>query len=405
MHRDPYLIDTMDILPAATSLGNDSPVGLYIHVPFCLSKCPYCSFNSAPVADSSQTDLYMAALTRQARFMATQAWAAARKFSTLFIGGGTPTLADPYRLAVLIETCLAGYDFDGGSTLPEITVEANPNAVSLSALRTLRQAGVNRLSLGVQSFSDTMLSRLGRSHSRAEGVEAFALARRAGFDNISLDLMYGLPGQQSVDWEQTLAAAIDLAPEHLSIYELTVEEGTPFGRQRNRGELALPEEEEILAMDDGTREMMHFAGYARYEIANYARPGYQCRHNIHYWRNGGYLGLGAGAVSCFDGVRIKNVEDPVKYGLLVADDRFPFCEGECLPLGASFRETVIMGLRMTAGVSCQNLLKRYGLTPEVYYGETVHRLMAQNMLEMDGDYLRLTEQGLPIANQIMAQLV
>jgi oxygen-independent coproporphyrinogen-3 oxidase len=388
------------------SLADNSggPAGLYIHIPFCQSKCPYCSFNSCPETDPTALADYMTALQQHLRLLAAHPWVATLRFATLYIGGGTPTLYSPEALTDLIESCRSGLPFNSDG-ITEITVEANPNTVTLEKLQGLQRAGINRISIGCQSFSDPLLQTLGRSHSRADAETAVRNARVAGFDNISLDLMYGLPEQTVHDWRQTLETAVGLEPDHFSIYELTIEEDTPFAGRLRAGEIVLPEEEAVLLMEKIGREVMAGFGYERYEISNYGRPGFQSRHNSIYWQNGTYLGLGAWAVSCFDGFRVRNVADYGNYSRLVHDGQYPFHDGECLSQEASFRETIIMGLRMTRGVSCYRLQQRYGVTPAAYYGNTLQRLLQERLLEMRRDYLQLTDRGLLLANQVLAQLV
>lgn len=379
--------------------GEESP-GLYLHIPFCRSRCAYCSFNS--YACQAPPAAYLAALASQIRYWAAHQWCRERRFATLFIGGGTPTIYGGSELAGLVDLCRTSFNFREDA---EITVEANPNTVTVQALTALRRAGVNRLSLGVQAFSDRLLAGLGRSHTVAEACAAIKAARRAGFANLNLDLMYGLPGQRLADWQDSLAQAIAHGPGHLACYELTIEEETPFGRLVEKGELVLPHEEEALAMAECTHALLAQAGLARYEISNYAAPGRECRHNLNYWRNGGYLGLGAGAVSCLSGFRFSTVAEPEAFAGLVQAGRPPLGEGECLPLAARFRESVVMGLRMIEGVSFAPLQRRFGLTPPSYYGKILDDLQQQGLIAVSHDSLRLTEAGLPVANQVLAQLV
>ena len=379
--------------------GEESP-GLYLHIPFCKSRCAYCSFNS--YACKSPPGAYLAALTSQIRHWGAQQWCRERTFSTLFIGGGTPTIYGGNELADLVALCLKSFTF---AEEPEVTVEANPNTVTVPMLTSLRRAGVNRLSLGVQAFSDRLLGALGRSHTKGEAHAAIAGARRAGFANINLDLMYGLPGQSATEWRESLDQALACGPEHLACYELTIEEETPFAGLVERGELILPEEEEALAMAELTHDLLAKAGLPRYEISNYAAPGNQCRHNLNYWRNGSYLGLGAGAVSCLSGFRFNTVREPETFAALVQKGELPLDEGECLPLAARFRESVVMGLRMTEGVSLALLQRRFGLTPAGYYGKMLEELQQQGLIVLAPDSLRLAEAGLPVANQVLSRLV
>jgi oxygen-independent coproporphyrinogen-3 oxidase len=272
-------------------------------------------------------------------------------------------------------------------------------------LQRLKQAGVNRLSLGIQSFSDVMLQNIGRKHSAAEGIQAAARAREAGFTNISLDLMYGLPGQDITTWQDSLDRAAALEPEHLSVYELTVEEGTPFAELQSQGKLVLPDEDLVLSMFESAQGFLSAQGYEHYEISNYARKSFQSIHNINYWENGNYIGLGSGAVSCFSGVRIKNKEDPVRFIDAIVQGIQPFWEAEILPLSARFRETVIMGLRMRNGVSIPGLQERFGIMPEKYYGQVLLSLISDGLLEVVQNRLRLTQRGLLLANRVMTCLV
>lgn len=380
--------------------------GIYVHIPFCQSKCPYCSFVSYGGVHVNTKKRYMQNLLHQAQDMARHPWSKDRKFHSLYIGGGTPSSVNVSAMADFVASCLELFDFAAVSRkAPEVTMEVNPKTVNEAMLKRLRRAGVNRLSIGCQSFSDEMLKSIGRKHSAQDAMQSVKFARNAGFANISLDLMYGLPGQDLANWQNSLGLALDLAPEHLSVYELTIEQGTVFYEQARQGRLDLPDEEASLAMFKYAGEILSATGYDHYEISNYARKGFQSIHNINYWENGSYLGLGSGAVSCFSGVRIQSEENPKNYIEMISRGHPPFREAEFLSLQAGFRESVIMGLRMTAGVSVPLLEKRYGMTPEKYYGETLRSLFGQKLLEEKNDRLRLTENGILLANSVMAQLV
>ena len=384
----------------------EGAAGIYVHIPFCQSKCPYCSFLSYQDVDPNLKIRYMRALGQQARDMARHPWTRARKFHSLYIGGGTPPTVDMSAMGDFIAACLDGFDFtDVSPQSPEITMEANPNIINRAMLERSVEAGVNRLSIGAQSFSDAMLKGIGRKHSAQDSIQGVKLARGAGFTNISLDLMFGLPGQDLAIWKNSLQTAVDLAPEHLSVYELTIEDSTPFADQVRQGRLNLPDEDATLSMFELAREILSARGYMQYEISNYAREGFQSIHNINYWENGSYIGLGSGAVSCFSGVRIQSEENPQRFIDMIKKQQKPFKEAEFLPLYARFRESVIMGLRMTAGVSISLLEKQYGVTPEKYYGKTLELLFRQELLEEKDNRLRLTKKGVLLANRVMAQLV
>jgi len=384
----------------------EGPAGIYVHIPFCRAKCPYCSFVSYPDADAIIKADYMQALRNQAREMAGHPWCKSRLFDSLFIGGGTPAVVGVEQLAAFVQESLSLYRFRStAGDRPEVSLETNPNTVDLAMLARLKKAGVNRLSIGVQSFSDDMLAAIGRSHSVQDVLDAVEYARNAGFDNLSLDLMYGLPGQTLKTWQETLEKALELVPEHLSVYELTVEQGTPFGELEKQGSLNLPPEDETASMFELAGQELTGAGYEHYEISNYARPGGQCMHNVNYWENGSYLGLGAGGVSCFSGFRVNGVAKPGRFAEMINRHILPFQDGEWLGLAPRFRETVIMGLRMITGVSVQKLQDRFGMTPREYYGDTLDRLIEQDLLIEQGGRIRLTGKGLPIANQVLSVLV
>ena len=377
----------------------DGP-GLYIHIPFCRTKCGYCAFDSQPWPGEGPED-YLQALLQELK-QAAAGWGQGRRFASLFVGGGTPTIYRGPALAELLVNCRERFAWVEN---PEITLECNPNTVTADDLSRCRAAGANRLSLGVQSFSDRLLKRLGRSHTATQARQAVIKARQAGFANLNLDLIYGLPGQTSTDWRQSLQAALALEPEHLALYELSVEPGTPFHAQRTAGKLVLPEDDRVAEMAELANELLFAHGYRRYEISNYARPGFACRHNLNYWENGPYLGLGAGAVSSFDGLRLKNLPPPDQYQARITAGLPAFLEGEALSLEASFRETVILGLRMLAGVNLVALHERYGLDPLAYYGPALPRLKAQGLVDYDQLRLWLTARALPVANQVLSLLV
>lgn len=375
-------------------------LGLYIHIPFCRSKCGYCAFNSQAWPGAGP-DHYLEAVRLEMRRVA-EGWAAGRLFTTLFIGGGTPTVYSGEALASLLADCLSAFQWVES---PEITIETNPNTVTADSLAACRAAGANRLSIGVQAFDDRLLAAIGRSHSGGQAVQAVALAREAGFTNLNLDLIYGLPGQTLAEWHESLGIALELGPEHLALYELSVEPGTPFAERQARGELSLPDDDSLAEMEALAHPLLPRYGYQRYEISNFARPGYRCRHNLNYWQNGPYLGLGAGAVSSFDGLRLKNLDDPETYEARIRAGQPAFEEGEALGLAPSFRESVIMGLRLIDGVELAPLFARYGLEPRIYYGETLERLLERGLIATDEKRLWLTAKALPVAHQVLSQLV
>jgi len=371
---------------------------LYLHIPFCRSKCYYCSFSSS----AGCSDLfvpYANALKKELSSIATNDLS---PLQSIFVGGGTPTILPPDLLTGIVDFCRKLFPVAPDI---EISVEANPGTVEKSSLQALVRAGVNRLSLGVQSFDNRDLKNLGRIHSAGEAGSAVRDARNAGFANINLDLMCGLPGQTVSSWQQTLDRALAIQPEHLSVYQLTVESETPFAESLRSGRLHLPAEEDIIEMDRRTMQSCRDAGLIQYEISNYARPGLECRHNVNYWENGEYLAAGVSAVSFLKGVREKRTADIRDYVGKMAAGLPVVVESESLTNEASFRETVIMGLRMVRGVCRDSLRRRYGRDVTEYYGAILEKLCNLGMLELTATHLRLTERGRSLANMVMAELV
>lgn len=364
-------------------------LGLYIHIPFCRAKCIYCDFYSLPHAEEKQ-DAYVSALRRD--LIKKAAAAADHTVDTIYFGGGTPSYLGDARLRRILETVFAHYRVDENA---EITTEANPDtARDVSALRRLREAGFGRISLGMQSADDEELRRLGRVHTHAQTVEAVEAVRAAGFDDLSLDLIYGLPGQSAARWRKNLDAAIALAPEHLSCYGLKVEEGTPL--YARRGEMDLPDDdaqaEEYLA----AVETLRAAGYAQYEISNFARGGRESRHNIRYWTMGEYLGFGPGAHSDFGGRRFavsRSLEAYLAGEETLSEDAAP-SDAERL------EERVMLSLRTVRGLDLSTL----GLP-----AEDAERVLAEcarhGLAERDGARWHLTPRGFLVSNAVIVRVL
>jgi oxygen-independent coproporphyrinogen-3 oxidase len=373
--------------------------GLYIHIPFCRSKCDYCAFVSYPVGNFNPAS-YLTALRKEIDFWSEQTGAA--RFDSIFIGGGTPTILPTADLIRLLAVVREKFAIDREA---EITIETNPNTIDRAKLTALLAHGVNRLSIGIQCLNDQTLRRINRSHTAAEGRAAVYLAREIGFNNLNLDLIYGLPGQTVAAWQQTLTEAVALGPDHLAIYQLSIDPGSRFAEQIEQGRLRLPDDDQVATMAENSLATMAAGPLDRYEISNYARPGRRCRHNLIYWHNGSYLGLGAGAVSNWAGLRIRNTPDPALYQQRLRAGEPAWQEGEALPRQASFRETVIMGLRLMEGVAAADLRERFDLDFADYYGENLRKMRRRRLLEFSNGRWRLTEAALPFANQVLAELV
>lgn len=372
---------------------------LYIHIPFCVAKCSYCSFNSYAGLERLQ-ERYVDALAVEYRNVASEGQRTG--LETVFLGGGTPSLLSNDQLRRLFGVISTDFAIETGA---EISIEANPGTVDMEKLDTLLQCGINRLSIGVQSFNNVELSTIGRIHSAEEASSAIENAQAAGFQNLSVDLMYGLPGQTPKSWLQSLETVLAMSVQHLSLYQLTVEDETPLKLMIEGDRVQLPGEDDVAEMDEITASLLEIRGFEQYEISNFATKDHQCRHNVNYWNNGDYYGIGAGAVSYSNGKRIKNCADPTHYCDLLEAGQSVVAEEERLEHKESFRETVIMGLRMNRGISINALKLRYGLDFNQVYGEIIQDLFVRNLLERSKNHFYLTEKGRTFANLVMAELV
>jgi oxygen-independent coproporphyrinogen III oxidase len=384
------------------------PLGLYVHIPYCLSRCPYCDFNTYAVRSWPEDEYAEALRCELAAYAQTEPFAG-RRVGTVFFGGGTPSLFRPATIASLLEHAekCCGVAADA-----EITLEANPGTGDEARLADFRAAGVNRLSLGVQSFDDASLQKLGRHHSAADSLLALRSARAAGFDNLSLDLIYAIPGQDVAGCERDVAAAIEIAPEHVSAYGLTYEKGTPLERDRAAGRVVPVEEEVELAMYATARERLGAAGYTHYEISNYARPGRIARHNRAYWRGVSYLGLGAGAHSFAArsstgpgwGSRWSNVRDPNAYAARAKATGTAVADREELTRSQAMGEACWLGLRQREGLLASEFSERFGESLEEVYPQT-GALIDEGLLAWRGERLALTDRGLELADSVFATLM
>lgn len=347
---------------------------LYFHIPFCVRKCLYCDFLSAP-ADGRTKARYMDSLERETRERAGDY--RGYRVVSVFVGGGTPSTVSGERLCGLLETVQSGFELAEDA---EITVEVNPGTVDEKMLRSYRQAGVNRLSIGLQSADNRELAALGRIHTYGQFLGTYHMAGKCGFSNISVDLMSALPGQTLSDYLGTLEKVLSLepAPAHISAYSLIVEEGTSFYEMAQRGELDLPDEECDRMMYEKTGELLEKAGYRRYEISNYARPGYECRHNCGYWRRREYLGLGIGAASLIGNCRFRNGDSLEAYLENPLEVREEVRE---LSPKEQMEEFMFLGLRMTEGVSVPEFEVTFGKRMEEVYGAVIERNIRDGLLE------------------------
>ena len=365
---------------------------LYIHIPFCARKCIYCDFFSIPY-DEGLALGYITTVVQELDLRKE----AAGELKTVYIGGGTPTTVPTLSLIRLIKKIKDSFAL---SPDVEITIEANPGTIDQKKARALSDAGVNRFSVGVQSFNDYELKLLGRIHSFEDVIKTIAAVRYADVGNVSIDLMYGIPGQTMDGWRHNVEMAVELAPEHISAYELTPEKGTPLYEAMSRGELEKPPEEVILEMYYHAIDRFGESGYRHYEISNFGKPGFECRHNLNYWNRGEYIGIGAGAHSFIGDRRIKNVSDIGVYMHALQKGDLAIEESVEISCEEAIRESILLGLRRTEGLNIRGCREDLGIDLE----PAARELIAKRLLESSGGYLRLTREGIVVSNTVITEL-
>lgn len=388
-------------------MSEERELELYFHIPFCVQKCLYCDFLSAP-ADAGTREAYMEALLAEVEKKAGGYRNC--RVSSVFVGGGTPSVVESRWICKLLETVRECFTVCDGV---EITVEVNPGTVDGEALFQYRQAGVNRLSIGLQSADDTELRTLGRIHTYEQFLATYDAAVSSGFVNINVDLMSALPGQSLESYRKTLKKVLALSPRpaHISAYSLILEEGTPLYDQAQAGRLKLPDEDADRVMYHETKHILAREGYIRYEISNYAREGFLCRHNCGYWTRREYLGFGLGAASLYDNIRYKNTCDIKRYIASPEDCRE---EVQYLSREEQMEEFMFLGLRLTEGIDPAEFFRCFGCRPEEIYGDVIEKNIRQGLLcrcahrgqdEKEGERLALTELGLDVSNYVMHQFL
>ncbi len=361
-------------------------LGIYIHIPFCVRKCKYCDFLSGPTGIEIQEKYIEMLLNEIEQY---ENVLKDRQTDTIFFGGGTPSILEEDAIVRIMEKLK---NFGNISETAEVSIEANPGTVTKEKLRFWKQAGINRISFGLQSADDLELKQLGRIHTWEEFESNYYLARKYGFENINVDLMSALPGQTVDTWRKTMEKVTALEPEHISAYSLIIEEGTPFFEAYDKHPELLPTEEEERAMYYETKTFLASKGYERYEISNYAKKGYQCRHNLSYWERVDYLGLGLGAASLLGNVRKSNQTNLSEY----LKGNFAGTE-DILDENAAMEEYFFLGLRKMQGVDW---------TPyHMQYEKTVEKLAAEKLIERDGNFIRLTELGIDVSNYVLAEFL
>lgn len=381
------------------------PLQLYLHIPFCIQKCAYCDFLSAQ-ADGKTRQAYVDAVVKE--IYAYGKMATEYEITTIFVGGGTPSVLDAKQMEQIFRALYQVFTVQEDA---EITLEMNPGTVNSEKLRAYKYLGINRLSIGLQTVDNHELKMLGRIHTFEEFLDSYEKAREEGFTNINIDLISAIPGQTAASWEQTLERVASLGPEHISAYSLIVEEGTPFYMKYGEEKQGLPSEDEERRMYELTRERLEEYGYQRYEISNYAKDGYECRHNLGYWECREYLGIGLGASSLLNGSRythITNLSEYLTYS--ESGDGFVDLEKieenrEVLTRKAQMEEFMFLGLRKMSGISQKQFESRFGAEIESVYGKEIEKLMKEKLLTRQGDHIRLTDQGINLSNLVFIEFL
>ena len=408
----------LNLAAPAPGSGPAGPISLYVHIPFCATKCPYCDFNTYARIEPLIPD-YVEALATELR-----AWGSLLdrpEISTIFFGGGTPSYLPDGALARLIDTIRLGFEVDADA---EVTAEANPDDCTPERLESMRAAGINRISIGVQSLDDGLLKVLGRRHDSSQAVRAFGAARAAGFSNASIDLMFGLPGQTLRQWTSTFEDALLLGPYHVSMYGLPVEPNPAFASDIGAGRLPSPDNDLAADMYEFAIDHMSSLGYRHYEISNWALPGRESRHNLAYWRNAAYLGAGPGAHSYLGQWRFANLKSPREYirkvsalpaGLPSRDSALQAIEHvreagivetvETITGPLEMAETMMMGLRLDEGIDSQAFCDRFGIAVDSVYGRQIRELVALRLLDFDPRGLRLTRRGRLLGNEVFERFM
>ena len=376
--------------------------GIYLHVPFCVKKCAYCDFVSFP--EQSRADAYFQALYKEIAMAAAER--GGKKFDTVFFGGGTPSAVPLEFICAAVERIRAEFDLE----ISEATIECNPGTVDMGKLAAYRKAGFNRISIGVQSFDDGLLRSIGRIHSARQAEETVKLARSVGFENINIDLMYGLPGQSEKEYIDSIERGGLLGVDHISAYSLILEEGTPLYDWVKEGRIVLPDDDAVYDMHRAGMARLESLGYKRYEISNYARPSCQCRHNINYWDVGEYIGLGLNSSSALRSksgelIRFKNCESIDNYISEINCGRLPRENVESIGRENEMFEWIMLGLRKIEGVELGRFKARFGADVCEVYREAVNKLENMGWLTVDQRFMRLTDRGLDMQNSALMEFM
>lgn len=386
----------MSAVEAVKTHDASPPKAVYIHIPFCRHKCHYCDFNTYALK-GQPVDAYLEALGREME--QTVALHPPDQIETIFVGGGTPTVLNPEQMSKFL-SMIQQY-FSSHSPFIEFTMEANPGTTDLDKLQVMKEGGVNRISLGVQTFDNGLLKAIGRIHQQEEIYRSIELAKQVGFDNISIDLMFGLPNQTLQQLKQSLTAALQLDLQHYSIYSLIIEENTPFHTLYMKNELPLPDEDEEWLMFEHIIKRLTGAGYNHYEISNFAKPGFEGQHNTIYWRNGQYYGIGAGAHGYINQVRHVNIKEVQPY-IEATFVGLPLLSQSVVSRKEAMEDFMMVGFRLLKGVRSEDFKKQFGCTMEQIYAIQLQQLLDRQLIERTEEGYRLSKKGILFGNEVFA---
>jgi len=372
-------------------------LSIYIHIPFCHKRCAYCSFVSY-AGREADIPAYARALIEESKLRRVEG----AEVKTIYFGGGTPSLLPVEILGLILLAIDEYYKLDDRA---EITLEANPGTVSQNYLKAIRSLGINRLSLGVQSLDDAELRLLGRIHTASEARESISQAKDAGFTNLSLDFIYGIPGRSLEKWQGMLSEMVTLGAQHISLYGLTLEEGTPLHQRVKNGELLPPDPDAAACEYEMAEEVLEAAGYKQYEISNWAKPGFESRHNLAYWRRAPYLGLGVAAHSFLDNKRIANTSDLDEYLSCLAEGKLAPQTVEVISEATALSEAIILGLRLNEGVSADDIKAHFSIDLYSHFESAIAELVSLGLLEQHEDRIKLTPRGRLLGNEVFMRFL
>lgn len=383
-------------------MDNRQDIGLYLHIPFCLSKCSYCDFFSIVTGNEGLKRRYITALIKEMEIYRQKKKDIS--LSTIYLGGGTPTILDGIQINEIISSCFSNFQIAGNKKM-EITIEANPGTIEIEKSKILLQSRINRLSIGAQSLDNRVLKKIGRVHTKEDFLASYNAAREAGFSNINIDLMFGLPGQSKAGFEKTLTGIIKLKPEHISLYGLSIESGTPLELLIAAGKIKLPSDDLSNDLFVMAIELLKEHNYEHYEISNFALPGKRSIHNQIYWNDKSYLGLGAGATSYLDNKRYRNYQDLEQYIELLNYGILPVEYQEILSMRERMSEKIILKLRMMEGLDKNDFFNQFKTPVEHVFGKELYTLKEQGLLAENETRYLLTKKGISLANNVFSEFV